>query len=97
MAPQRARSLLPRESCTANTPRPENLMVQNPFKYGARVSAIAWMLHLCSCSFQDAKSCHHRLWHPLSYATDLEVLQGPLRLCAPVPAGSRHSPLQSWL
>ena len=86
-----------RELQCQHTPRPENLILYGSFKYGARVSATAWMLHLCSCSFQDAKSCHHRLWHPLSCAANLEVLQGPLRLCAPVPAGNRHSSLQSWL
>ena len=38
----------------------------------------------------DAKGADDRLRHPLSGSADLEILQRPLRLGAPVPATIQH-------
>ena len=45
--------------------------------------------HLGRRGLQHAKGAHHRLGHALRGAADLEVLDRPLRLRAPQPAGGR--------
>lgn len=42
--------------------------------------------HLCCCALEHTKRLDDRLRHALTCATNLEVLEGTLRLCAPVPA-----------
>lgn len=46
--------------------------------------------HLGSSTLEHAKGAHHRLRHALSGAANLEVLDGPLRLRAPQPAGEEQ-------
>jgi hypothetical protein len=49
------------------------------------LSGVLLHAYLSCCSLEHTEGLHYWLRHALTRSTDLEVLQGPLRLCAPVP------------